>query len=287
MTAGTAWHEIDPQESELDHEAPRRRGARILLYGRDMRKLSRLFALAWLGLTACSGQEDGAPGGGTSTPDEMSAMEDAGTTTEEDDAGTATADAGTTQSTDAGAQPELEPVTLVQTSGICVGQQALVPRSRMIEGESTGSYNTRSETNVYVSYQARNGDLFAYFSFDPSLPRTPDSDSVRAMLKYAYVVFHMKQPDGVGGSLQLLSSLALLHLEDFERFEVQHGELKWRLVRQSEEHYPKPLTVYDADRSNDPNPPDDCLSDDIIGMCWCEFTGPAITVTIDGSLPLL
>jgi hypothetical protein len=262
-----------------------------------MAKLSRVFVLAWLGLTACSGHEGGTPGAGIPKPNETTPTEEDSTTPTEEGATTPTevlttqsADAGLAQPADAGLpQPtEVEPVTLFQTSGICVGQQATVPRSRMVERALTGTTTTasRTEAAVYVAYQASNSELFVYFSFDPSLPRTPDTQTARAMLKYAYVNFQLKQPDRIGGSLQLLSSGTLLHLEDFASFEVQSGRLKWRLVKQSEEHYAKPLTIYDADPSNDPNPRDECASGDILGMCFCEFTGPAITVTIDGSLPL-
>jgi hypothetical protein len=193
------------------------------------------------------------------------------------------------QPIDAGsAQPELDPVTSLETSAICVGQRAMVPRSRMVARELTGSNTrvSRSEMPVGVSYEVSNQEAFVYFAFDPNLPRTPDTATVRTMLNYAYVDFRLKQPEGIGGGLELLSGNTILHLEAFERLEVQDRELKWRLVQKSEEHYPKPLTMYDEDPSNDPNPLDECVTGDIVGMCFCEFTGPAIAVTIDGSLQL-
>jgi hypothetical protein len=84
-----------------------------------------------------------------------------------------------------------------------------------------------------------------------------------------------------------VSTSDLLALTDFERFEVVGTELHWRLVRTSPDHYTKRLSIYDGDRTNDPDPPEACFSDDIIGVCHCDFSGPAVTVSIEGTTSLV
>ena len=171
----------------------------------------------------------------------------------------------------------------------CQGERAVVPRSgataRTITGENARA-SRQEQAGVYVAFQVNNQELFAYFSFAPELPSNPSTDQVRALLKYAYVDFSMKQPSDVGGSLTLLSSNQLLKVTDFERFEVQDGQLSWRLVRRSDESYSKRLSIYDEDVSNDPAPGSGCVTDDIVGMCYCPFEGLPVTVTIDGTTSL-
>ncbi|HVZ36550.1 MAG TPA: hypothetical protein VG963_29170 [Polyangiaceae bacterium] len=182
----------------------------------------------------------------------------------------------------------MQAVTLVSTDSICAGQQASVPQSGMVARRlDVGSADlSRMATGDYVALSASNDEFFVYFSFDPSLPIAPDTEIARDLLTYAYVDFQLKQSATVGGSLELLSDLTLLHLDDFETFEIRGGQLVWRLARQSSDHYFKFLSLYDQDPSNDPNPSNDCVSGDILGMCACEFTGPTINVTVDGSLQL-
>jgi hypothetical protein len=180
---------------------------------------------------------------------------------------------------------------LSTTGPPCTGQRAFVPRAGTTLGTATSGSSEiqRTEQPIYVSYQVRADGLFAYFSFDPTLPRSNIStETARTKLKYAYVNFGLKQPAEVGGRLTLLSSEdGLLDVGDFERFEVENGQLKWRLVRRSADHYAKMLSIYDQDPTNDPMPRDACVTDDIVGVCYCDFAGPAITVTLEGTTALL
>jgi hypothetical protein len=181
-----------------------------------------------------------------------------------------------------------QPVTLQTTDAICTGQRARVPSSGAVARafSAADTVGQRMPAPEYVAYNMTGSELFAYFSFDPSLPSPLSTQAARDLFSYAYVDFSLKQPADIGGSLQLLSSSTLLALSDFERFEVEDGQLVWRLRRLSPEHYAKALTIYDTDPSNDPHPTDGCVTGDIVGMCRCEFSGPAITVTLDGTLPL-
>jgi hypothetical protein len=43
---------------------------------------------------------------------------------------------------------------------------------------------------------------------------------------------------------------------------------------------------FSEDASNDPTPHDPCTTGDIRGVCHCEFGGPAIAVTIEGTTTL-
>jgi hypothetical protein len=172
----------------------------------------------------------------------------------------------------------------------CQGQRAAVPRSGRVSrsftrNNSTSARSTQSPS-VYVAYQLQDTEVFAYFSFDPALPARFSTEQARALLKYAYVGFQLQQPPDLGGRLTLLLTGVLLDVTDFERFEVQDGELRWRLVRPSE-GYHKVLTIYDEDPSNDPVPRlrEDCRTDDIIGVCHCPFSGPTVTVEIEGAIP--
>lgn len=73
-----------------------------------------------------------------------------------------------------------------------------------------------------------------------------------------------------------------LSLADFERFDVQGGAL----VCTSPDAYSKELSIYDDDKTNDPTPVDACLTGDIVGACQCEFSGPTVEATLEGSLSL-
>jgi hypothetical protein len=186
--------------------------------------------------------------------------------------------------------PEQDEVEVTPTSRdvVCRNQRAMVPRSLSVASrvDRTNSMVQRNEDASYVAYQVTSDDLFAYFSFTPDLPARPTTDLVRGKLTYAYVTFRARQPAALGGSLTLLSGNDLLALTDFARFEVVDGQLHWRLARQSADHYDKVLSIYDQDPSNDPGPSDICRSDDIVGLCACEFTGPVVSVTIEGATPL-
>src|SRR5262245_40115978 len=106
-----------------------------------MSKLRVLLAVVWLGLTACTGDE-------RATSDGVAA--EAG--------GEKPSDGAPPQATGGRlAEPNTEPVTLA-SGGICVGQRAAVPRSRMVHRDLTGA-NTpveRIESSVDVFYLARN-----------------------------------------------------------------------------------------------------------------------------------
>lgn len=121
-------------------------------------------------------------------------------------------------------------------------------------------------------------------SFAPGLPTSFSTEQAREAFQYAYVEYRYRQSPALGGSLTLLSSNDLLELADFARFEVQSNALSWRLERTSARHYLKELSLYDEDESNDPSPAEACVSDDIQGVCACEFEGPAILVTLDGMI---
>ena len=142
------------------------------------------------------------------------------------------------------------------------------------------------QASDYVSYSLTNSELFAYFSFDPALPSQLSTQTAHDMLSYAYVSFNLMQPNDLGGSLQILEASTILQAADFERFEVRDGQLVWRLVRSSAEHYLKRLSIYDDDPTNDPPPGGSCVTGDIVGECACEFSGPAIAVTLDSATPL-
>ncbi len=186
------------------------------------------------------------------------------------------------------ASDQLVPVTLVSDGGACAGQQAEVPASGEIYERlsATAAEIQRTANSDYVSYSGALGETFVYFSFAPTLPNSPATEVAQRSLDYAYVEYSLEQRRELGGSLTLLSGTELLGLEDFEQFEVVGDLLTWKLVRASAGHYPKPLSLYDQDPTNDPPAGGMCVSDDIVGMCWCEFSGPSIQVTIEGTLPL-
>jgi hypothetical protein len=104
-----------------------------------------------------------------------------------------------------------------------MGQRAVVPSSAIMATVTpANTQSMRTDMPVYAAYQVHGQGLFAYFSFDPSLPHSNiTTENARRLLKYAYLNFEVKQPADVGGSLTVLSSSDTLKLGDFERFEVE------------------------------------------------------------------
>ena len=178
-------------------------------------------------------------------------------------------------------------VRLVSADPACASQRAEVPRSAAVSRTivADGAQVARNEnTGPYVAYTMTTHDTTLYLSFAPTLPTSFSTAEAHAAFDYAYVNFDYEQPREYGGSLTFLSSNELLALSDFERFEVVDGALKFRLVRSSADHYSKLLSSYDDDDSNDPVDPETCTGGgDIQGLCACEFAGPPITVTLEGS----
>jgi len=95
-----------------------------------------------------------------------------------------------------------------------------------------------------------------------------------------------KQPASMGGSITLLDGNSLLHLEDFEQFEVADGRLVVRVTQTTSDRYWKELSVYDKDPTNDPPQGVECRSDDILGRCACSFSGPALKLVVEASFAL-
>lgn len=187
---------------------------------------------------------------------------------------------------DGGAEASVA-VTLTTDSASCASQRAQVPRSGAVSATVTGTPETtqRTASAAYVAYEVNTSDAVLYLSFSADLPTSFSTEQARVAFQYAYVGYGLRQPAAFGGSLTLLSTSELLELSDFERFEVSDGALSWRLSRTSAEHYSKQLSTYDADPSNAPPSSEACLTDDIQGVCYCDFAGPAIRVTLDGSVP--
>jgi len=187
-----------------------------------------------------------------------------------------------------GANEDWVSATLTSSDAVCAGQHAMVPASRAVTRTltSANAQTLRQPTTNYVAYQMISDELFTYLAFADTLPAQFSTQEARDQLAYAYVIFKMKEPASAGGSLEILESSDLLHLADFEVLEVRDGQLVWRLRRQSAEHYIKWLSSVDADPTNDPPPGEACFFTDVGGMCACDFSGPAIDVTIDGAQPL-
>jgi hypothetical protein len=183
--------------------------------------------------------------------------------------------------------PEQTAVTLLTSSAPCTNQRAVIPDSHEIARSLVASpaQRTRTETADYVAYALSMDGVFLYLSFAPGLPASPTTAEAKGGLRYAYVDYRLAQPANIGGSLTLLSDNDLLSVADFERFEVQGGALAWRLVRDSGTGYAKWLSIYDDDPTNDPEPRDACILDDIVGECVCEFSGPSVRIALEGSIP--
>lgn len=184
--------------------------------------------------------------------------------------------------------PGCEPViavTLRSTEAVCANQRAAIPQSRKLTLAVNASPQ-RVDSAVSVSLLVHTEDVMLYLSFAPGFPAEPTTAEARASLEYGYTQVDYRQPSDIGGSLTLLPSSVLFSLADFERFDVQGGALVWRLMRTSAEGYSKELSIYDEDKTNDPVPIDSCLTDDVVGMCQCEFSGPPVQVTLEGSIPL-
>jgi hypothetical protein len=189
---------------------------------------------------------------------------------------------------DSGPAPEPTTVSLKTSSAPCASQQAVIPDSHAIALSLAASTAHRVRTNMadYVSYALTMDGAFLYLSFAPNLPAMPTTAELRGGLRYAYVDYRLEQPTEIGGSLTFLSRSDLLAVADFERLEVQNGAIVWRLVRDSGTRYVKWLSIYDEDRTNDPEPRNACILDDIVGECVCEFAGPSVRIALEGSIPL-
>jgi hypothetical protein len=161
-----------------------------------------------------------------------------------------------------------------------------VPAAGTVTAVLTGATDAFKATGDYVALAAAREGALVYFSFQPDLPQHFTTEEARAKLKYAYVGLSHPLPASMGGSVELLSTNQLLHVADFERFEVTAGKLEWALKRTTSTHYIKELTVYDEDPSNDPAEDADCFSGDIDGACVCEFQGPPTQVVFRGSIQL-
>jgi len=87
----------------------------------------------------------------------------------------------------------------------------------------------------------------------------------------------------VGGRFIVLDSSDLLTLADFERLEVSDSSVSLRLVRTNPGVYHKHLSAEDLDPTVDPSL---CVTGDVSSDCWCEFSGPATTIALDGTFPI-
>ena len=180
-------------------------------------------------------------------------------------------------------------VKLESTQAVCAGQRATVPASGTVERtyQATRAQVERTAMSDYVSYSVNQDGLWFYFSFAAPLPALPSTEQVRAQLKYAYVRFNLEQPaESGGGRLEIVSSSDTFLLAAFDQLEVQNGRLVFRLSRPNPGHYLRWLSIYDEDKTNDPPPGADCFVDDVGGRCACEFSGPPLTISLAGSVPL-
>jgi hypothetical protein len=197
---------------------------------------------------------------------------------------------GTTSPT--GGTDELGALTEVTLQGgppmACKGQRAFIPASGTVERtyQPTPDEALRNTTADYVAYAVRVGELFIYFSFAPTLPAHPTTADVRSSLSYAYVDFRLKQPPDAGGSLELLSSNIILHLAAFDRLEVQNGKLAFHLATSNGGAYTKELRTGDGTDSTPAALAADCVTGDILGMCYCSFKGGVVTISLAGDVPL-
>ena len=166
-----------------------------------------------------------------------------------------------------------------------LGQQAQLPASGVVTQSIVAprGQTFRSNSEVYVSYSVEGEGSFLYLSFAPDLAASFTTAEARAAFKDAYIQYDLAQPEAVGGRVALLSSRDLLALSDFERFEVSGSVVSWRLVRTNPGRYSKRLSIADLDPRVDPSL---CTTGDISGDCWCEFSGPPTTVTLDGTFPI-
>ena len=169
----------------------------------------------------------------------------------------------------------------------CLGQKAWLPASgkltQTVAATRAEAIRTDSFDNVYISYRVQREGLFLYLSFAPGLPASFTTTEARAAFRYAYVDYALEQPPAVGSKLAFLTSSDLLTLSDFERLDVNDGLMSFRLARTNMGHYSKRLSVADLDPSVDPSL---CTIGDISGGCWCEFSGPATAITLDGTFPI-
>jgi hypothetical protein len=169
----------------------------------------------------------------------------------------------------------------------CFGQKAELPASgtvtQTIVAARAYTYRTNSPDHVYVSYRVEGEGVFLYLSFMPDLPASFTTEQVRAAFDYAYIEYDLAQPKSVGGRFIVLDSSDLLALADFERLEVSGNSVSFRLVRTNPGHYSKRLSLEDLDPTVDPSL---CTNGDISGDCWCEFSGPATTIALDGTFPI-
>jgi hypothetical protein len=164
-----------------------------------------------------------------------------------------------------------------------------VPASGTVERryQVTRDQVERTAMSDYVSYSVNQDDLWFYFSFAPTLPARPSTEELRAQLKYASLTFNLEQPVASGGgSLEIVSSTDTFLLAAFDQLEVQDGRLVFRLSRPNPGHYLRWLSIYDEDKTNDPPPGADCFLDDVGGRCACEFSGPPLTISLAGTVPL-
>jgi len=176
---------------------------------------------------------------------------------------------------------------LESSAAFCFGQKLELPASgsvmRTIVATRGQTYRTNSADHVYVSYHVQAEGIFLYFSFTPDLPASFTTEQARAAFKYAYVEYDLTQPKAVGGRAILINSSDLLTLADFERLEVTDSSVSFRLVRTNPGRYDKRLSSEDLDPTVDPSL---CLTGDIVGDCWCKFSGPATTLALDGTFPI-
>jgi hypothetical protein len=184
-------------------------------------------------------------------------------------------------------EPQTE-VKLESTQAVCAGQRATVPASGTVERayQATREQVQRTPSDSYVAYSVTLDELWIYFSFAPTLPAQPTTEEIRAQLKYAYVAFDLQQPAGLGGALEIVSTNDTFSLDAFEQLEVRDGKLAFRLSRANPGQYLRWLSIYDKDKTNDPPSGADCFVADVGGMCACEFSGPPLTISLAGSVPL-
>jgi hypothetical protein len=176
----------------------------------------------------------------------------------------------------------------LRSSGeLCLGQKALLPASgtitQTIVATREQGFRTNSSDQRYVSYQVTLEDMFLYLSFAPDLPASFTTAQTLAAFDYAYIQYDLEQPEPVGGSLVLLDSNDLLDSSDFERLEVIGDLLSFRLTRVNAGDYRKRLSNEDLDPSVDRSL---CHTGDISDRCWCDFSGPPTTITLDGTFPI-
>ena len=176
---------------------------------------------------------------------------------------------------------------LESSDAFCFGQKAELPASgtvmRSIAATRTQTYRTDSNDHVYVSYRVEAEGIFLYLSFAPDLPASFTTAQARAAFDYAYIEYDLAQPKSVSGRFILLDSSDLLTLADFERLEVSDSSVSLRLVRTNPGVYHKHLSAEDLDPTVDPSL---CVTGDVSSDCWCEFSGPATTIALDGTFPI-